>query len=259
MNKRRMLRILCFLLWLTAGFAYALPTQTSIEQIFDRGNSEYQKGNYEPAGQLYRQILNSGVESGPVYYNLGNVSFKQKRLGEAIYCWEKALQKMPGDRETRGNLELANSLLVDRVEIPADPLPLKILTRVQGELAIDQTAKLVFILFIAANILFFLYWPAKNPRWASYALISGLAVGFLFILSACSLSLKMYESSRRKEGIVIKQKVDIRSGPGPENIVVFPIHEGIKVRVFGSSNGWYQIGLPNGWRGWLPHTTLRIL
>jgi hypothetical protein len=50
------------------------------------------------------------VESGPVYYNLGNVYFNQKRLGEAIYCWEKALQKMPADRETRGNLELANLL-----------------------------------------------------------------------------------------------------------------------------------------------------
>jgi uncharacterized protein YgiM (DUF1202 family) len=83
--------------------------------------------------------------------------------------------------------------------------------------------------------------------------------GFVFLLAAGSLSWKIYVSENRKEGVVIEQKVDIRSGPGTGNIAVCTIHEGIKVRVLGSNNGWHQISLPNGWSGWLPQSTLRIL
>jgi uncharacterized protein YgiM (DUF1202 family) len=107
--------------------------------------------------------------------------------------------------------------------------------------------------------LFSIYWLARNPRFTSYTLIGCLVVGFLFILAAGSLSWKIYVSENRKEGVVIEQKVDIRSGPGNENITVFTIHEGTKVRVLGSGNGWHQISLPNGWIGWLPQSYLRIL
>jgi tetratricopeptide (TPR) repeat protein len=259
MKKCGILFILGFFLWPAADLAHAQPAQPYLQQLFDQGNSEYQKGNYGSAEQCYRQILNSGAESGPLYYNLGNVSFKQKRIGESIYYWEKALQIMPADRETQGNLELANLLRVDRIEIPATPLPLKILDRMQGLLTIDQMSALVIILFIAVNVLFSFYWLAKHPRFASFALIGGFIIGFLFILSVSSLSWKMYASAHRKEGIVIERQADIRSGPGNENIAVFSIHEGIKVRVLGSSNGWHQISLPNGWNGWLPQSSLRIL
>jgi uncharacterized protein YgiM (DUF1202 family) len=86
-----------------------------------------------------------------------------------------------------------------------------------------------------------------------------MVIGFLFIVTAGSLSWKIHVNENRKEGVVIEQKVDIRSGPGNENITVFTIHEGTKVRVLGSGNGWHQISLPNGWSGWLPQPCLRIL
>lgn len=49
------------------------------------------------------------------------------------------------------------------------------------------------------------------------------------------------------------------SAPGGDSIAVVTVHEGILVSVRGESNGWYQISLPNGWTGWLPSRTLRIL
>jgi SH3-like domain-containing protein len=58
---------------------------------------------------------------------------------------------------------------------------------------------------------------------------------------------------------VVEQKVDVRSGPGAENIAVFVLHEGTKVRVHSSNSGWYQISLPNGWNGWLKQTCIRVL
>jgi tetratricopeptide (TPR) repeat protein len=256
--KKYGILIFYFLGFPALNCVYALP-QGSIDRLFSQANSEYQKGDFKSAEQHYRQILDSGTESGPIDYNLGNACFKQKRLGDAIYYWEKARQKMPSDPEIRGNLDLANLLLVDRIEAPADPFLLQIVARAQGWLTIDGHSKLVLILFMVGNVLLSIYWLARNHRFASYVLIGCLAAGFLFILAAGSLSWKIYASENRKEGVVIEQKVDVRSGPGNENITVFTIHEGTKVRVLGSNNGWDQISLPNGWSGWLPQPCLRIL
>lgn len=259
MRIGRLSFFLCALLFSEMSCVYASSPQEYAAKIFAQGNSEYQKGDYVSAEQYYRRILDSHVDSGPLYYNLGNACFKQKKLGEAVYYWEKAQQKLPADREIQENLELANLLLVDRIEIPADPLPLRLLASVTGLFTIAQESQLVLILFIAANVLFSIYLLTKNPRRAFPALVSCLGIGILIIIFACSLSWKIYEKGHGKKGVVIEQKVDVRSGPGIENITVFTIHEGIKVRVHGSSNGWYQISLPNGWTGWLRQSYLRVL
>ncbi len=233
--------------------------QESATELFARGNSRYQQGDYASAEKYYREILDSGVESGSLYYNLGNACFKQKRLGEAIYYWEKADQILPADREIRENLELANLMIVDRIQVPEEPLPIYLLSRLTGLLSMERESILVLILFAAVNVLISIYILAKNPRLASRALIASLAAGIVFLLFAFSLSWKIYERDFRKKGIVVERKADVRSGPGADNITVFTIHEGIKVRVHGASNGWYQISLPNGWNGWLPQDYIRML
>jgi tetratricopeptide (TPR) repeat protein len=201
--------------------------------------------------------LEAGISDGPVYYNLGNSCFKQKKLGEAIYYWEKARQLMPSDRETRENLELANLMIVDKIEPVQDPLLLKLLSELVSLLTVEQESWVVLVLFVAANALFTLYLTARKS--AHRFLISSLALGLLFLLFCGSLIWKIYERDYRQNGIVIAQKVDVRSGPGAENITVFSIHEGIKVRVLGTTNGWVQITLPNGWNGWLPRADVRVL
>jgi uncharacterized protein YgiM (DUF1202 family) len=162
------------------------------------------------------------------------------------------------DREVRENLELANLLIVDRLEMPKDPFPLRILIGALGLLTIKQEGWLTITLFFAANALFSICLLVKN-RFSSRALGGSLAIGILFVLFACSLAWKTYDRDFRKKGIVIESKADVRSGPGFENITVFTIHEGLKIRVYGSNNGWRQISLPNGWTGWLRQSDIRIL
>jgi tetratricopeptide (TPR) repeat protein len=251
------LGILLLVFWICPVAAPA--ADTSATELFNKGASAYQSGNFQAAEQYYIKILNSGIANASVYYNLGNVFFKQKRMGEAVYYWEKARQLLPNDRDIRENLELANLLLVDRIEAPEDPLPVKILGKITGLLTISQESTILLILFFVANILFFVYLRTGNSRSAYRMLLGCFATGLLFLIVAGSLSWKVYHNSYIKEGIVVEQKVDVRSGPGSENITVFTIHEGIKVRVHQTGNGWHQISLPNGWSGWLPQNNLRML
>jgi tetratricopeptide (TPR) repeat protein len=244
------------LLNLAAG--YSSTHNDDLSKVYAQANAEYQKGKYDSAEQLYLQILNSSITSSAVYYNLGNACFKQKKLGDAIYYWEKAQQLAPGDSDVRENLQLANLLIVDRIETRPNPWPVRMLSAVQNYFPIEQESWIVLGLFTAANIGFALYLTLAS-RNAFRALIASLVIGALFVVFAASLAWKIYQTNYSRQGIVVEQKVDVRSGPGQENISVFTVHEGIKVRVLESAGGWYQISLPNGWNGCLPQNYLRIL
>jgi hypothetical protein len=148
---------------------------------------------------------------------------------------------------------------VDRIEVGENPWPLRFLVTAMGILTVRQETWIVLGLFIITNVLFSLYLFFRNPRRSSRALLACIGLGFLFLIFASSLSWKIYAQEFRQTGVVIEQKVDVRSGPGPENIAVFTIHEGTTVRVHGFNNGWYQISLPNGWSGWLRKDCIRVL
>jgi len=249
--------LILILVAVTALFAAQTPDQPGL--LFGRGNSAYQGGDFAAAEKDYRRVLEMGYENGTLYFNLGNACFKQKKLGEAIYYWEKAKLLMPSDQEILENLELASLLIVDQIEAPEDAFPVRVIKGIRDLLNIAWETRLVLGLFIAANLLFFLYIVLKNPRYAFRVLTGSFVVGALAVLMAGFLAWKIYDRDFRQKGIVLEQKVDVLSGPGASNITVFPIHEGIKVRVHGSSNGWYQISLPNGWSGWLPQESVGIL
>jgi hypothetical protein len=235
------------------------PSAASAAAVFAEGNGHYQSGDFAAAERSYRLLLDQGIDSGAVYYNLGNACFKQKKLGEAIYYWEEARRKLPGDSDIRENLQLANLLIVDRIDVPEDPLPVRLVLEAVHLLSISQESRIVLAFFVTANVLFGLYLLVRKPRAAFWALTGSLACILLMLLVGASLAWKVYEGSHRRQGVIVEQKADVRSGPGRENITVVTVHEGIVVQVRGESNGWVQISLPNGWTGWLPASSIRVL
>jgi tetratricopeptide (TPR) repeat protein len=234
-------------------------SEASASALFSAGSSHYQKGDFASAERVYRQLLDSGVESGTVYYNLGNACFKQRKLGEAIYFWEEARQRLASDREVKENLELANLLVVDRIEEPAEPAVFRLLGSAIHALTIRQYSWVILVLFVAANILLGIRSLTRNPRTGFLCLTGSIASAVLLLLFGGSLGWRIYEANNLRHGIVVEQKVDIRSGPGGQNVTVFTVHEGTKVRIRGDAAGWYQVSLANGWVGWLEKSSVRVL
>ncbi len=230
-----------------------------LPSIFDKANASYESGNFTGAETLYRQILDSGVENGPVFYNLGNACFKQKKIGQAIYYWEKARQILPRDPDVRANLELASLYVLDRIEEAPASLTTRWLRRTVGIFTMEQEAWLVLGLFLVANILAAVCIWTRRPSVAVKALVSACLAGLLTLVFAASLAWKAYDLKHTNRGVVVAEKVDIRSGPGTDNITVFTLHEGTVLGVHIQVSGWYQVSLPNGWSGWLPSNAVWIL
>ena len=240
--------------------AFALSSSgASAPDVFAAANARYQAGDFAGAEGLYRALVEGGVESGAVYYNLGNACFKQRKLGEAVYFWERARRRLPQDPELRDNLALANLLAVDRIEVPEDPLPVRLVSAAARWLTLEQEGAVALGLWSAATVLRGLRALVPSPRARTALAGSSAAAAALLVLVAASMAWKYYDARHRREGVVVAEKVDIRSGPGPANPVVFTIHEGIVVRVRAEASGWYQVTLPNGWTGWAAKGEVREL
>jgi tetratricopeptide (TPR) repeat protein len=258
MTRRWLIFSVVFLIPLL-GRAFGAAGDSAPAAVFAEANAHYQSGDFEAAEQTYRRLLDRGIQNGAVFYNLGNACFKQKKVGEAIYYWEKARRMLPGDSDIRENLQFANLLIVDRIEIPEDPLPVRMITRAAHLFITARKVGPYWPLSIAANLMFAAYWLVRAPRPAFWLMTGSLAAALLMLLFASSLAWKLYKNQHQREAVIVEQKVDVRSGPGGDNITVVTVHEGVIVRVRAESSGWYQVSLPNGWNGWIPVSALKIL
>lgn len=250
---------LCRALAFLIAAAPVLRARTTPEELFARANALYQQGDFAAAERAYRELTDAGIDSGELYYNLGNACFKQNKLGEAVYFWERAARRFPGDTDVRENLELARQLIVDRIEVAGSPLPLRWFSAALHRFTPSQESWAAFALFVAGNLLLAVYLLAGKPRLARWSLAGCLTATALFLLVSGSLAWKLYERAHRPEGVIVAQAVEMRSGPGKGYLTVATIHEGLMVRIRGRADDWYQIVLPNGWSGWLPVDSLRVL
>ena len=81
-----------------------------------KANESYNQGDYVSAEELYRKILDAGLQNGKVYYNLGNALFRQGKTGEAIQNYLLARHFIPRSEDLEANLEYARRKAEDRIE-----------------------------------------------------------------------------------------------------------------------------------------------
>ena len=88
------------------------------EELYKKGNSSYENGDYEKAVSFYEELVKINRISPEVLYNLGNSYFKLKKIGKAVLNYERALRLDPRDRDIQLNLRLARSMSVDKINAP---------------------------------------------------------------------------------------------------------------------------------------------
>jgi hypothetical protein len=76
---------------------------------FNVADGLYKNGRYDEAATLFKALGADVAQplAGPARYNLGNSLFQKRDYKGAITAYREALRAMPGDADTRRNLELA--------------------------------------------------------------------------------------------------------------------------------------------------------
>jgi hypothetical protein len=227
--------------------------------VMEQANQLYSSASYAEAIELYQSVLDSGYESAMLYFNLGNAYFKLNQIPAAVLYYEKAKKIDPTDEDIRYNLKLANSRIIDKME----PIPEFFLKSwwisARDIFSSDQWAKFGlagFIFSLIAVILFLISSSLlirKLAFWTGIFLISIMSVSFLLSVSSYR------EYSRQTSGIIFTPTVTVKSSPSDSSVDLFVIHEGTKVQITDDVDGWNEVRLANGNKGWLKSGSFRLI
>ena len=230
-----------------------------IRENFRHAGNLYIDEEYEKAYQQYQQILESGFESGELYYNLGNTSFRLKNRGEAILYYEKALKFLPGDPEITANLVLVRKTIVDRLEFPDQPFYLSWFDDLKRQMSTPEM-DFIIILGMLLTSLFWSVWIVFRQRNFSPWLISlaiGITAVWLFLFAFWNLG--NYDRGHEIRGVLLVERAEIRTQPQYGVETLFILHEGADFFVKRNTPDWVEIELMDGKTGWVDKKSIGII
>ena len=73
------------------------------DSIFSRANKNYNLGSYEQALEGYDSIVQIGLHSSELYFNMGNAHYKLNRIAPSILNYEKAHLLDPTNEDIQHN------------------------------------------------------------------------------------------------------------------------------------------------------------
>ena len=217
------------------------------EALFSRANALYQAQDYQGAAAVYDSILAQGYAHQETHYNLGNCYYRMGAVGLAIVHYERSLRINPDDEDAKHNLALTQKKVVDTFSEVPTPVAERFFESVSKN--ISPTMWSILALVCGAAMLFFLgrFLFVKRADWLGAAAVSALVLLLVFEVMAWGSN----RLASRKYAIIVAANTYVKSGPSGNATDLFILHEGTKVRVVETFEGWQKVRLPDGKVGWL--------
>ncbi len=247
-----MVKKILFHLSLFSSIAYC---NFDINSIYQKGIDSYRNDNFINAIIYFNQILEYDYESEELLYNLGNAYYLTDNIPLSVWAYEKCLKLNPFNEDASFNLKLVNLKVKDRIEIPDPPLLLKTFRLLKNIFSAREWIFIGLVLLFFASILFFIRKLFSKPK----IILFEKFFYFLLIMMILPGSFSIYDSFNIKQGIVKSDKVNIYSAPNNSSVILFKIHEGLKVDIKGKDSNWIKIKLIDGKEGWIPSEKILIL
>ena len=238
----------------------AFATNAQNKMLFDAGNKAYNESNFQEAISSYERILESGVHSAELYFNLANAYYKLNKIAPSIYYYEKALQLSPNDKEIKSNLSFAQNMTIDDIEVIPEVGISKIFKGFVNILSFDSWALISVILVILFVVLFLGYYFSQATTKKRIAFVTSSASLILAVV-ALFFAFQKYEYDRKDQpAIVFAQETEVKTDPNLRSEVTFVLHEGTKVQILEHyQDNWTKIKLLNGKTGWILNSDIKRL
>ena len=243
MNPFRLIILLLFTV--LTGVSPASAQHNPWEEIFVQANRAYKEGQYRQAVSGYRRLLERGIRSGHLFYNLGNAYFRMDELGRAILNYERARLFLPRDPDLNFNLNYARDQVQD--DIPHSRGFLQATFFWVDSLTLRE-------LFRGFAVLNLFFWAVlgirlfRRAEWTYYAMI---LLAIFWVSGGVSLGMKYHHLRNDRRAVILDREVSVLAGPDPGDTVFFKLHSGAVVELERSDEDWSLISLPDKKRGWV--------
>jgi len=235
-----------------AGFAQA-------QDAFDKANSAYADDQFQEAIALYNSILEEGLVSPELYFNLGNAYLKQNDLANAIYHYEKALQYNPSDPDIKENLLIANTQTIDKVEEAPESNIQSALFSITHALTLSHWAWVSISLSVLFAILMVLYFKSSTSKGKRRNFALALVI---LVLALASLFFGRFQNQLQQDqsyAIIFENQLPVYVEPNPRSDINFELNKGTKVNLGSSFRNYTEIELSDGSKGWVETSAFKKL
>ena len=223
---------------------------SSVEQLWDEGNRYYIDARYDSALKCYEQIVANGYTSPKLWYNAANAAFKQGALGRAILYYNRALEGSHASEDVLHNLAIAEQQTKDRIAVVPEFFLLRWMRAVRGAMSCTAWSVLSLVLFGVILTFLLLFLLSQRLALRKTGFYGTLTAGVMF-LAVTAMALSARSSMLTRDGaIVMSSAISVKSSPDRSATDIFVLHEGTKVRVTGEIDGWSEIVIADGKKGW---------
>lgn len=248
--------IIFILITVVATFTYAAQNSTAqYDKQYKHANDLYKQGNYNDAAKIYEDLLHKGV-SAQLYYNLGNIYYKQNEIGHSILNYERALRLDPSFGDAKYNLDVAKQKLVDDLDPSASFFVKRWAESITESLSTNQWAVISIITFIIALALLMLFFFSRDKNRRKLYFYISLTFFFVTFVTVVMSGVRKQQLLTHSDAIIMNGAVTIKSSPDKSGTDLFQLHEGTKVHIKSTLSNWAEIEIVNGDEGWVEESTI---
>ena len=250
--KLRILHIVALVLLLaTATSSHAADAKTTARAAWDEGIAAYERKEYAKAVEAFENIASLGEVSDDLYYNLANAYFKQNKLGEALLNYNRASRIAPGDEDIRHNQEYAEKMTKDSIEKIPEFFLTTWLRSVRGAMSCTAWTVLSLAMLAVALVMALVYLLAQRMSLRKVGFYTMAVAVLLFVATSIFAISERNQLMGRTEAIVMSTAASVKSSPDRSATELFVLHEGTKVSIGATTDGWAEVRIADGRKGWI--------
>jgi len=220
----------------------------SLDETFKTGNDFYAEQNFVEALTQYHILADSGWQSAPLFYNMGNSYYRLGKTGFSILYYEKALLQNPKDPDILNNLAVAEQNKIDEFEVVPTPVLKKVGLAFINFLGVDVWAIMGLVLVFIAATLIVVFLKSTKKSTVQFSLY--VVLGLMGLFSLFMANQKNNYDQNQHFGVLVIDNAYVKSAPQTGEDL-FIIHEGTKAKIEEHFNDWVKVRFPDGNSGWL--------
>ena len=244
-------------LFVVLPFVSAISANSSPVDEFNTGNKYYEQKNYDSAVAVYQQLVRQGMESSPLYYNLGNACFRSGDLGHAMLYYLRAQRLDPNDPDIAANLEFARRFTSVQMEgVQLNPVS----SLFESIVAPYHLSTLAWA-SSGCFILLFVFLIARLGFASRGAIVrAGIWTTFLLLLSSSLLTtVKYHHDYLTRRAVIIAEESIVHTGPSELSEKELDAAPGLVVEIIAESGDYYNVLFENKRRGWILRSLVAVV